>query len=247
MIEEAGGTELAAALEAGVLQVDSLEAGLQKPESMVELFSERLRVVTADTTTYAMFDEMASGIVTAGAAEGIFSIAPATKAKMGEARMGAEIVARLPVFPAANMQDILEVRDGLSKELVRFRRAVARLRELAETSPLNPDFADEADRIYRDEVEPALTEISGILGEGSALTKALLASGAIATVAAVLLALPALPHALVELLAGGAGAGLIGKAREDWERKNQRARGNDLFFLYEVGRQIEVKRCITLF
>ena len=246
IMADAGGGELAAALEAGVLSVDPLLAGLQNPEIMADVFFARLQKAVADASSYVLFDELATGLLTSALAEGVIAVPEAAAVRQGNARLGTEIVAHLPAFPAAHIDDVLAARDGLHDEMQQFRRAVSRVRELAKASALDPDFRHEVDRLYATEVEPALVEINRIL-DGSPVIAALVASGTVAGMALALLAAPALPDLVRGLFAAGLGGGAMGMALQDANRRQVKARGNDLFLLYEAQRRLEIRKSLTLF
>jgi hypothetical protein len=218
---------------------------LKEPDIMADVFFARLEEAVVDAASYVMFDELATGLLTSALAEGVISVPPAAAVRQGSARLGSEIVAHLPAFPSAHIEDVLAAREGLHDEMLQFRRAVSRLRELAKASALDPDFSHEADRVYATEVEPALVEINRIL-EASPITAALIAGGTVAGMALALLAAPSLPELVRDLFAAVLAGGAVGMSMQGTNKREAEARGNDLFLLYEVQRRLEVRKSLTI-
>lgn len=71
------------------------------------------------------------------------------------------LLGRLPNFPTASLQEIVEIRGELSTLLRNFRRSVQRLTEGVATNPVvDPgEFGAEIDEVWRFEVEPSMGEL----------------------------------------------------------------------------------------
>lgn len=78
----------------------------------------------------------------------------------GQAAVGSGLVARSPLFPHARFDEILDPRSDLAGPLGKHREAVVRRAARLTSGPFDDDLGDEIDELWRDEVEPVLTDIN---------------------------------------------------------------------------------------
>jgi hypothetical protein len=75
------------------------------------------------------------------------------------------VLARLPTFPTATMSEVVDVRDELSRPLVRFRAEMVSISRGTEVDALDPDFERAAADIWVERVRPALIELDELVRE----------------------------------------------------------------------------------
>lgn len=158
--EQAGAPDLAVAAEAGLLTLSTdafdfaAKSGLQ-----MEQYVETLRRLLADPQSHLMFDEHIAGIVAAMLREEQAQLHPLTAQHALRAATGAGLVERLPAFPEAPMDAILETRMELADSLLRYRKGVSTLSAKLLSGPLEPALKAEVDDLWRDEVQPTLVSL----------------------------------------------------------------------------------------
>ncbi|MCU1372517.1 MAG: hypothetical protein JWO77_3711 [Ilumatobacteraceae bacterium] len=148
------------------------------------------------------------------------------------AEIAARLIAAVPGFPDASVDELVDLRERVSPSLVRFRAAVADLEEEAGASVLDDDF----DRSFLDlrlrVVDPALEELrESFEDEGAigALTRAVpkVSTSLIGFAAALAVHAPDLAGAA----ALGAGVLAAGADEIRHQRQTQRDRRSNRFFL----------------
>ena len=158
--EQAGAPDLAVAADAGLLTLStdafdfSAQTGLQ-----MEQYVETLRRLLADPQCHLMFDEQIAGIVTAMLREEQAEMHPLTAEHALRAATGTGLVERLPAFPEAPMDTILEARSELAESLVRYRKRIIDLSAKLISGPLESALKTEVDDLWRDEVRPTLVSL----------------------------------------------------------------------------------------
>lgn len=84
---------------------------------------------------------------------------PATQDRSRRAEVGTGLVERLPTFPDAPMETVLEVREELAEARKSYRGAVRTLTEKLASDAFDPGIAGEIDELWHDEVRPTLVEM----------------------------------------------------------------------------------------
>jgi len=159
-----------------------------------------------------------------------------------EAKLGVEILRRLPT-PSPREQPwmvVAELRRQLHGPLQRFRVAMARIAQAADSDPLNEDdFTSFADVIFRTEIGPALEELEEMAHDAS--LRSVLVSDVVADpysyVGPSLGLIAALGTALPALIAAAIGvttpvARVVSHARD----RRRALRKHDYLFVYEAQR-----------
>lgn len=73
----------------------------------------------------------------------------------------------LPAFEGASVEEVLAVREELSKHLTRFRAGMLEFSHDVQSLPWEPSFEREADLLFREKVLPAVEDISTAARENS--------------------------------------------------------------------------------
>jgi hypothetical protein len=158
--EQAGAPDLAVAAEAGLLTLstDAFDFAAAAGPQM-EQYVETLKRLLADPKSHLMFDEQIAGIVTAMLREEQAELHPLTAEHALRAATGTGLVERLPAFPEAPMDAILETRAELAGSLIRYRKGVRNLSAKLLSGPLESALKAEVDDLWRDEVQPTLVSL----------------------------------------------------------------------------------------
>jgi hypothetical protein len=165
----------------------------------------------------------------------------------GEVAVGSGLVARLPAFPDAPVDELLDLRSDLAGPLTRYRRAASSMATRLTARPFDREAAAEMDDLWNTEVAPALADIEegleqhGLVREvGRALgqdVKSLLGGGAAIYVGFdQLTSLDSWISATAAAAAPGLTA-LVSGIQSSLTAKRD-LRGRDLFYLYEVNRRL---------
>jgi hypothetical protein len=203
--------------------------------------------VAPGSLTYPMFDDGANRLAEALEAAGQQHVSRSPAAEVG---LAGHFVGRMPAFPDATIAEIIDVRRGLQRPLVRFRGALAGMARELEEAPWDPEFRTLADSMYRSEVEPALLDLEEKTRDSGALSllrhaalsgKPYAAAGATVAIALtgarVMPDIAALAFSVGSPLAAVA-AGAAEMVKEQLRLRQDRDR-NRFLFLYETNRGLE--------
>jgi len=147
---EAGIDELAKARAKGILQIENAdpgnaidllvdcivaakraETGQQHDDShithitrLVTTFVQKLSVHLSSGREYLIFDEQVASLTQAAIREGIFTPAKGPAGYSAQAMMASAFMGRLPTFPNATVDEVLDIRTKLAPSLTQFRAAM---------------------------------------------------------------------------------------------------------------------------
>lgn len=156
------------------------------------------------------------------------------------AELAASMLADIPSFPTASIDEILDIRERVTPQLGRFRAAVADLEEKLNTDIGDEDFVAALDELKLRFVTPELEELRESLrdeglGQTTSRSVPFLATGALGLGASVAIGAPDLAGA-VAVSAGATTAvakEIVQRGKFDRERKKHR-----LFLLFDVERRL---------
>jgi hypothetical protein len=166
-----------------------------------------------------------------------------SRAKANRAELAASMLADIPSFPTASVDEILDIRSRVAPQLGRFRAAVADLEEELNADVGGDDFAAEVEDLKLRRVAPELEDLKESLhdeglGQTASRSAPYLATGVLGLGASVAIGAPELASA-VAVSAGATTAiakEIVERAKFDRARKKHR-----LFLLFDVERRL-VKR-----
>ncbi len=149
---------------------------------------------------------------------------------------------RLPLFERATIPEVLDVREELAEHLSAFREAVAGYAEAIGPASWSEGFAEEADRVFREKVAPAVDRIERAVENNRDLRELtyrfgppMVAGGSIPSISAFVGTGSVLTS--VALLAAGLTVGAYqGAAAHRIKRKE--LEGNQLYFYYRAGTEL---------
>lgn len=157
----AGVDELIPAVERGLLTL----APIAEQADFFDGYMDALWGLLRDSRYYPLLDQGMAELVYAAVREGAFD-PPTTARSRGRQVAGAhDFLARLPTFPLARMDEIIDVRLELRKPLTVFRSEMVRLARAMTVDAFDPAFASEAEEAWVERVAPALLELDELVEE----------------------------------------------------------------------------------
>lgn len=240
---KAGTGGILRAVQSGMLELHVFTV----PEDIEAVVTEFLEVISdavSDGSTYPLFDDATGQLVRVGLREGALTVSEAGVARGRHSGLAAHLLERLPLFEAATVDEILDIRSELELPLVRFRGAIARFSEDIRIGYWDKDFPNEAEEVFYREVAPAILEIEESLktnrylhqlteGGSRSLAEA-------ATLSMAIHSLASLPEITSAVLGGGISAVSASyRAYREWKQSRQEAEKNQLFFYYQTGKRLE--------
>lgn len=121
--------------------------------------------VLRDRRYYPLLDGGMARIVDAAAREGLFDPPQHARSRGRQTGAASEFLARLPTFPRATMDEIVDVRSELASPLVRFRAEMVRVARNLDVDAFDPAFDDAAEQAWIERVRPALLELEEMVEE----------------------------------------------------------------------------------
>lgn len=261
---ESGASELKGAIAAGLLRVVELSGAGNLVASAVDAaagttsgaesfgglalsWADELVRLLQDPTQRIILDPEAISLVQSMADAGLISIPPGVAERSRAAHLGAGFIGRLPVFPDAPFDELLDLRTELSGPLVRYRGAVVHMSKSLQSSPFERAIVEEADDVWVETVAPALADLEDALTEHGLVRE--MARRARADARALVLGGPSfliglqeighLSAAVSALVSGGSlAAGVVGPAMNDRRASASANKRAELYYLYRLG-QVE--------
>lgn len=93
-------------------------------DRLVETFVDRLSSHLSSGHGYLLFDEPIASLTEAAVREGLFTPAEGPAGRSAQAMAASGLMGRLPTFPTAKVDEVLDIRDELAPSLARFRSAM---------------------------------------------------------------------------------------------------------------------------
>jgi hypothetical protein len=141
-------------------------------DRMVEVFTSKLSDHLASGREYLIFDEQIADLARAGIEAGIFTPAPGPAGRGAQAMTASGLMGRLPTFPDATVDEILDIRDELAPALTRFRGEMVTLSKTFTSPAWEEGFADEVHDAWAESVHPAIDAIDESVRENKSLLNA---------------------------------------------------------------------------
>ncbi len=250
MLVDSGAEELLPAIGSGLVTLSAsgfTDETAADTDAVMENWLALLRALLVDTKTRLLLDDQVGSLAASLIREGHVEPHRLTMRHAGQAAVGSGLVARLPAFPGAPLDEILDLRGDLAGPLGRYRSAVVRLSERLQAGPFDKDLSDEIDDLWGTDVQPALDQIGdGLYDHGLVReiarsarqdVKTLIAEGSFLYVGlSGLSSVNEWISATVGLAGATLGATATGAHRASTARKD--LKGNDLFYLYELDRRL---------
>jgi hypothetical protein len=212
---------------------------------LIETFVDRLSKHLSSGKKYLIFDRPIADLTEAAIREGIFTPAKGPTGFCAQAMTASGLMGRLPTFPTATVDEVLDIRSELAPSLNRFRSAMVTTAKTFTSQPWQADFEDEVQNAWVETVHPALEQIETSVRDNRSILN--LAAGVSATTTAAWSGLMVVAaglghHGDVLEALGGAGALAVAapllKALRDRTDANRTVRMQPFYFLYDVNRSL---------
>lgn len=155
MWDGAGGQEIDAAVDAGILTFDTdwteQVTTILKTEALeqkAEFFIDTLR----QSSSAVLLDPMMEGIFQSLQNEGYLKLPKFRNENIRRTKLGTQMTVKLPNLSVAPVELILNVREEVEPRLHDYRKAVKKLDSTLHESAFSTDLEDEIDQLWNDEV-----------------------------------------------------------------------------------------------
>lgn len=246
MALDAGAEELIPALEAGILKLDS--AGFEDGDAGkgIQNFCDRIVDRLRDYRRHVLFDagagDLARHLVAMNGSELSGGIRRA-----GEAAVGSGMVARLPAFPQAPTDELLDLRKDLQDPLRRYRAATLKLSKQLLPGSVGAELEAQVDELWRSDVDPALLALEEQVSDhrlvrelakyaGKDIRKFVMGSMVLYVGLTQAASLGTAAEALIT--AGAAASPSALRATLDWHKAGLDVKRHELFFLYATNKRL---------
>lgn len=248
---DSGVAELETVLDQKLVRFNENVTIGEDTDAVIASFIDELKRYLQDPTKFVLLDATMASLARSLIDEGHVRLPERAVSNASEAVLGTGILARLPAFTTAPLDEVVDLRRDLDEPLGRYRRKVSRLRSELRTGPFDQHIEAEVDALWRNEVDPAIVEIRQAMADHGLVREILRSlSGNISDFVKGV-GLPAgvtvfsanmldLSTAVTASLAGTAAAApTVAEAVRNRQEGRAAARANDLYYLYEVNRQLQ--------
>jgi hypothetical protein len=157
----AGVPSVQPAIDAGLLSLLPFES----KDDFSSDYIGALWSVLRDPKYYPLFDTQIAELVNTAVREGVLDPSQHVRSRGKQAGAASGFLARLPTFPTASMDEIVDIRGELDRPLVRFRAEMANLAHELKPDSFAPDFDEAAEVAWTARVRPALLELEELVEE----------------------------------------------------------------------------------
>jgi len=190
--DDAGIDQLARARAKGLLQIENADPGdamdllvscilsaklAQSSERnedshtdrVVQTFVDKLSKHLSSGREYLIFDRPIASLTEAAIREGLFTPARGPAGRCAQAMTASGLMGRLPTFPTATVDEVLDIRSELAPSLTQFRSAMVTISKSFGSAPWQTDFEDEVHDAWVESVLPAIESIDASVKDNSSL------------------------------------------------------------------------------
>lgn len=153
--------ELMPAIDRGLLTL----APVEERDDFFEAYIDALWAVLSDSRYYPLLDNGIAKLVHAAVREGRFDPPGTARSRGRQAGAVHEFLARLPTFPGARMEEIVDIRDELRSPLTVFRSEMVKVAREMTMDAFDPAFVHVAEEAWVERVAPALAELDDLIKE----------------------------------------------------------------------------------
>jgi hypothetical protein len=207
-------------------------------DEIYDEYEDRIYATVQDGTTYPLFDDKTGNIVGEAVRRGLILPSQGAFARGRHGGLSGDLLQRLPLFERASVAEVLNIREELADHLDAFREAVSQFADAIGPASWDEEFTEEAERIVRERVAPAVRRIERAVEERRDLRELSwrfgppMAAGVVPSVG-VFVGSGSVLGSLAALAVGVTTGAAQGAARH---REHRRAlEGNQLYFYYSAG------------
>jgi hypothetical protein len=199
-------------------------------------------VSESSSPTYPLFDDQIGHLVRLGLKEGNLTASPSSIVRGKHSGLAADLLSQLPLFEAASIEEVLDIRRELERPLIRFRSAVIRFSEEIKTAHWDEGFSTEAEQVFHKQVAPAIIDIAEAVRSNKYLSEltsryvdravTALGMGSIGVLLSQYASLPDI--AALALTVGLPATAIAQKTYRAWRQKQREIEQNELYFYYRA-------------
>jgi hypothetical protein len=220
-------------------------AGKENPQTteLVEAFVEKLTQHLSSGRDYLVFDDAVARLVDAAVREGAVRPTTGSKGRSRQVMTAATLMTRLPTFPEATVDELLDIREELTDPITRFRSAMVTMGRSFTAEAWEPDFGDQVHDAWIETIQPAVLDIEEAVRQNTSLaTRAAGVAGALNTSFPGLMLVSAgvVDHASAPTVTGAALsiAAPVLQAIREHRAADQEIRARPFYFLYGLSRSL---------
>lgn len=150
-------TDLKKLVDSGQVSIAQFRTSLTDiNQSVMEYFQLLTQSIK---NTNPLFDEQSYQLINAALKSKIIRFSDSEKAKITHVGLVDNYLQRLPSFEEASFDELIDIKNELSKPLVRFRSKMISYSEEIKSLPWDKDFENDCNALFLKEIEPSLLEI----------------------------------------------------------------------------------------
>jgi hypothetical protein len=214
--------------------------GVDIADVLFEFLEQASEAVQAGNT-YPLLDAPTAEFVAAVEGTGFAEVSASAADRGRYSGLAGDLLRRLPLFELASIDEVLDIRRDLRVPLLGFRQAVAAFAREVRSAAWEQGFAEEAEALFREKVEPEVEKIEYAVKENSSyaeLGRRALRHGwtgvAGGVVGGFLASASSLTTVSSAALLGGVGGPLIQTLLDKHQRLRE-LKENQLYFYYATG------------
>lgn len=228
------------AIKTGIIEIYQFNGEYSSDDMIIE-YTELLSEAVMSGRTYPLFDNMTSNLVRAGLKEEVFEASQYAINRGKQAQLASYLFNRLPLFEAASIDEILDIRKELQRPLIRFRAAMIDFSSDIKNAAWDNDFNLDAENVFIQKVEPAIQDIEDSIRSNSIISRIVQNISRDSVASGSLLAVMLNQFAASEMVSAVVGIGTLAgitltKTYKDSQRGLITAEQNHLFFYYKLRR-----------
>lgn len=252
LVGEQHGNELQTLINKGQVEIEEFNHSLGDLDLCVKDYCDLL--TKSIQSSYPLFDTQSNDLMKAAVDSRIVNLSSIDKQKITHAGLTDNYIQKLPSFSEASMDELIDIKNELSKPLTRFRGKMLEYSESIQSMPWDTDFESECELLYNKEVVPALLEIEESTKDGSFIKnlgrKFLTDEGVWRSTGGLVVSIAAggvisafnnaISSDTAMLVIGGAYAATkIASAYEEYTANKREIERKDLYFYYKAGRLLD--------
>jgi hypothetical protein len=231
---DSGIGSLEVAHQSGLVEVEVFDG--ETTDAIMQKYFDSVSQAVISGETYPLFDDMTGDLIGSAISAGKLSVTDASRSRAAQIGLSSDLFERLPLFDKASIDEILDIRKELGKPLIRFRAAIIQFSADIMSVPWEADFPHDAERVFRQHVEPAVLDIEEACKSNKALLD--LAPLMASAVLGVLISQVAnVPDILIPALGLG-GIQALSNTVRSYREKNSHIQGNHLYFYYGLRQRL---------
>lgn len=216
--------------------------------AIYEEYMETVAKAVTEGSTYPMFDDTTGQLVKARLDEKGESPSDIRWQRAKHGALADNLLERLPDFGNTPVDKILDIRAELQGSLDRFRGGISTYAAGMKSVPWNKDFADEANELFIQKVNPGILEIEDMVKSGSnpimhmgreaIKAKAFIGGGA--AIGFVVDTPDSLPKYVKMALGSVLPLGFaVGEGIKSYRNERRKPKAHTLYFYYRVGKKVK--------